>query len=145
MSRRTLKIASVIRTVLAEEIRGRLDDPRIEPLTSITHVDVSADMSEARVYVSVMAPEARQKLTLKALCHAAGRMRTLIARTLSVRQAPLLTFYLDESLQKGFETVRQIDAIMDELDGPRDESEPEGPADRPADHPAPCDAGQEEN
>lgn len=112
-----MRIASVIRAVLAEAIRERLSDPRIEQMTSITHVDVSADLSVARVHVSVMAPTARQQLTLVALKHASGRLRTLVSKELFVRQTPQITFLLDESLQRGFETVQKIDQLMVELDG----------------------------
>ena len=136
MSRRMLRIASVIRAVLAEAIRERLSDPRIEQLTSITHVEVSADLSVARVYVSVMAPEARQKLTLEALKHASGRLRTLVAQELTVRQTPQITFRLDESLQRGFETVQQIDRIMLEHEPASDEAADFDQSETPVDDPA---------
>ncbi len=118
VSRRTERVASVIRTVLAETIQNRLSDPRIEPLTSITHVEVSADFSVANVYVSVMAPAARQKLSVEALRHARGRLRGAVARQLTLRRVPELVFHLDESIQRAFETVQQIDRLMEEIEGP---------------------------
>lgn len=117
VSRRTERVGSLIRAILAEAIQNRLNDPRIERLTSITRVEVSADFSVARVFVSVLAPEARRKLSVEALGHAAGRLRSLIAQGLTLRQTPELDFRLDESVQHGFETVQQIDRIMAELDG----------------------------
>ncbi|MFQ5806844.1 MAG: 30S ribosome-binding factor RbfA [Phycisphaerae bacterium] len=115
MSRRTERVASLIRTILAEAIRNRLSDPRIEPLTSITRVEVSADLSLAHVYVSVMAEGARQKLSVEALRHAAGRLRSMVARQVALRQMPQLDFRLDESVQRSFETVQQLDRLMEEL------------------------------
>jgi len=120
VSRRTERVASVIRTVLAQTIQTRLSDPRIEPLTSITHVEVSADFSVANVYVSVMAPAARQKLSVEALRHARGRLRAAVAHHLTLRRVPELVFHLDESIQRAFETVQQIDRLMEE-NGPTDE------------------------
>ncbi len=114
--RRTERVASLIRTILAEAIQSRLSDPRIEPMTSITRVEVSADLSIAHVHVSVMAEAARRELTVRALRHASGRLRSLVAREVSLRQAPELNFQLDESLQHGFQTVQQIDKLMEELD-----------------------------
>jgi ribosome-binding factor A len=116
VSRRTERVASLIRTILAEAIQNRLNDPRIEPLTSITRVDVSADLSVAHVYVSVMAEGERRKLSVEALRHAAGRLRSLVAREVTLRQTPQLDFRLDESVQRSFETVQQLDRMMEELD-----------------------------
>jgi ribosome-binding factor A len=115
MSRRTERVASLVRDILAEAIRSRLNDPRIEPLTSITRVEVSPDLSVAHIYVSVMAAEARRELSVRALRHAAGRLRTLVAREITLRQAPELDFRLDESVQQSFRTVQQIDQLMGEL------------------------------
>jgi ribosome-binding factor A len=126
VSRRTERVASIVRSVLAEAIQARLNDPRIEPLTSITRVDVSADMSAARVYVSVMASDSRRKLTLQALRCAAGRLRSLVAERVVLRQVPQINFHLDDSVQVSFETIQEIDRLMQDLGespGLREESE----------------------
>ena len=129
MSRRMERIGSLIRSVLARAIQERLSDPRIEPLTSITRVDVAADLSIARVHVSVMAKPAQQELTLKALESAVGRLRAEIADQVVLRHVPMLQFKLDHALQQSFETLRQIDAAMAELNDagadrvPEDEDE----------------------
>jgi ribosome-binding factor A len=115
VSRRTERIGNLIRAVVAEAIQSRLSDPRIEPLTSVTRVEVSADLAVARVYVSIMAPESRQQLCLAGLGHAAGRLRTMVAEELTLRQAPRLEFVLDDSIQRSFRTVQAIDAAMAEL------------------------------
>jgi ribosome-binding factor A len=116
VSRRTERVSSAIRAILAEAIQNRLSDPRIEPLTSITRVEVSRDLSVARVYVSVMAEDARQKLSVQALRHATGRLRSLVAEQMTMRQVPQLRFRLDESVQRSFKTVQQLDRIMETLD-----------------------------
>ena len=127
MSRRMERIGSLIRSVLARAIQERLSDPRIEPMTSITRVDVASDLSVARVYVSVMAKPPRQKLTLEALQNAGGRLRAEIADQVVLRHVPALQFKLDHSLQQSFETVRQIEAAMAEYeDQPSDDPSAEG-------------------
>ncbi len=123
MSRRIQRVASLIRTILAEAIQSRLSDPRIEPLTSITRVEVSADLSIAHVHVSVMAEAPRRELTVRALRHASGRLRSLVAREVSLRQVPELDFQLDESVQQSFRTVQQIDGLMEEFDEPADDEQ----------------------
>ncbi len=115
MIRRTLRVANLIRNIVAEAIAGKLADPRIAPLTSITRVEVSPDFSSAHIHVSVMAEANKQKLTIQALQHAAGMLRSLVADAVTMRQAPYLTFHLDPSLQKSMQTLAAIDKAMAEL------------------------------
>jgi len=108
-------VSSVLRSVIAEAIQHRLSDPRIQRLTSVTRVEVSPDLALARVYVSVVGDETRQRLCVEALEHAAGRLRAMVARRTTLRQVPRLGFFLDESVQRAFQTVQMIDAAMAEL------------------------------
>jgi len=118
VSRRTERIGNLIRAILARQIQTRLSDPRIERFTSITRVEVSSDLSVARVYVSVMAPPPRQRLCVQALQHAAGKLRAVLARQVRMRQIPRLEFILDDSVKQAFQTVQMIDAAMAELGQP---------------------------
>lgn len=115
----------MVRNVVAEAIQRRLNDPRIEPLTSITRVEITPDLTLARVYVSVMAPDARRRLTVTALARAAGRIRTLLADHLTMRTIPRVEFHLDDSVRRGLETLAAIDHAMAEL-------EPRTPAEAPS-------------
>jgi len=114
MSRRTEKVASVIRRVVGEAISHHLRDPRISPLASVTRVKVTGDMKFADVWISVMGTEGQQRTTLAGLQHASGRVQSLLARVLTVRQCPMLRFRLDESVKKTLETLRLIDQTMAE-------------------------------
>lgn len=114
MSRRTDRIAHLIRNVVAEGILTRLSDPRIPTLTSVTKVEVSPDLSSAHVHVSVMAEPKKQKLALQALQHAAGRLRSMVAEQLTARQVPWLRFHLDDSVRRGGAMVEQLDQLMRE-------------------------------
>lgn len=117
-TRRTERVGSLIRNVVAEAILNKLSDPRIETITSITRVEVSEDLAVARVHVSVLAPPARQRLCVEALQSAAGLLRRRLAPELRMRKIPHLEFRLDESLQLGFQTVETIDQAMRELGEP---------------------------
>jgi ribosome-binding factor A len=132
VSRRTERVGSLIRTVIADAIQTRLADPRIPTITSITRVVVSDDFSVARIFVSVMATEAHRNLCLTALRSATGLLRRTLAPELQLRKTPLLLFELDDSLRKGFETVEVIDAAMREL-GEAPEWEAENAPQEPAD------------
>lgn len=114
MSRRTEKIASAIQHELAEIIMRELDDPRLPPITSITRVKVSADLSSADVFVSMMGTPGQQTAGLNALRHSAGLMRGLLTKSLSLRQAPFLKFHIDEDLQKELALLELLKKVEEE-------------------------------
>jgi len=113
---RTKKVGSVIRDIVSDAIRNRLQEPRIAHMTSVTRVDVSGDLEWAKVYFSVFGDRKEQDKTLAGLKHATGYVQKLLAKSLPTRQCPQLVFILDASLKKSQEVVQQIDASMSELE-----------------------------
>jgi ribosome-binding factor A len=113
---RSQRVANIVRTVVGSAISGKLSDPRIEPLTSVTRVEVSPDLEYAKVFVSVMGTVAVQRRTMRGLDSATGLLQTLVARELPIRQCPRLSFHLDESIQRAAETIRIINATMAEYE-----------------------------
>jgi len=111
MSRRTDRLASIIRQELMDVIMRRLNDPRLEGLPSITRVKVAEDLSVADVYVTVMGTEGHQRAALAALRHSAGLMRSSLSQALSIRQVPLLRFELDEQLRKEMEILELLERV----------------------------------
>lgn len=114
MSRRTERLASVIRQELAEMILHELDDPRLTGMPSITRVKVSEDLSMADVYFTSMGTPGQQTAALNALRHSAGAMRTKLTRSLSIRQTPYLRFHLDEQLKKEMDILNLLDKVHEE-------------------------------
>ena len=108
MSRRTEMLGSTIQRELAEIIMRELNDPRLTGLPSITRVKVSADLSIADVYVTIMGTPGQQNAALNALKHSAGMMRTKLTHALTLRQAPFLKFHLDEGLKKELALLEAI-------------------------------------
>jgi len=115
MGYRPQRIASVVRRVVGEAISLRLSDPRIHSMTSVTRVRVSRDLQYADVYVSVMGAESDARTTLRGLQAAHGRLQSMVAKALPIRQVPVLRFHLDESIKRGFETLRLIEQSMAEI------------------------------
>jgi ribosome-binding factor A len=99
-TRRTEKIASLMQQEIAVIIQRELNDPRVPIITSVTRVKVSPDLSTADVYVSMMGTEGQQTAGLNALRHSAGMMRSVLTKSMNLRQAPFLKFHIDENLQK---------------------------------------------
>ena len=75
-------------------IVAELRDPRVRDVT-VTHVEVSADMRNAKVHVSIMGDEARQKLGLRGLQSAARFLQSRIAEQIDTSYTPRLMFRLD--------------------------------------------------
>jgi len=115
------KVASVVRQIVSDAIRDRLQDPRISSMTSVVRVEISPDLDWAKVHVSILGSAAIQKTTMAALTSAAGYIQGILARALHSRQCPHLIFLLDDSLKRSNEVMRMIDDSMREL---KDDDEP---------------------
>ena len=112
-SRRVLKAAEAIREVVGMAILADLKDPRIENVT-VTKVQVSPDMRQAKVYVSVMGSEATQNLCLHGLQSAAGYLQTKIAKRIDTRYTPRITFELDMGVKKSIAIARLLEDVLPE-------------------------------
>jgi ribosome-binding factor A len=106
-SHRNLRVAQAIREVVASAILFETADPRIRSVT-VLRVEVSADLRQATVYVTVMGNEAEQSLSLRGLKHAAGFFQSKVADRLQTRFTPVLAFKLDDSVKKSVEMGRLI-------------------------------------
>lgn len=100
-SHRKDRVAEEIKKELSEIIRDDMKDPRVKGLVSVTHVEVSRDISTAAIYLSCLSDAEEQNKTIKAFKQAAGYIRGELARRLSLRFMPELTFKLDHSIQQG--------------------------------------------
>ena len=108
------RLANLIRDVVVEAILRDLSDPRISTLTSVTRVVISGDLQLATVFISVIGSEAEERTTLHGLRHAVGHIRTMLARSLSMRQCPELRFEIDASIKGAAEIQRIIEASLKE-------------------------------
>jgi ribosome-binding factor A len=126
-SHRSLRVAEAIREVVASAILFETADPRIRSVT-VLRVEVSADLRQASVYVTVMGNEAEQSLALRGLKHAAGFFQSKVADRLQTRFTPVLIFKLDDSVKKSVQMSRLIaEAVASDLRPDRAGGEP-GPA-----------------
>lgn len=104
-SRRTLKAAQAIREVVATSLLTDLKDPRVET-TTITKVEVSADMRNAKVFFMIRGGEAKERLALKGLQSAAGYLQQKCAKRIDARYTPKLSFEVDEGVKNLLEITR---------------------------------------
>jgi ribosome-binding factor A len=110
-SRRTLKAAEAIREVVSMAILREIKDPRVRDVT-VTAVEVSPDMRNARVHVSVMGNETKQNLTLRGLRSAAGFLQAKVAERIETRYTPRLVFELDQGVKRSIEIARTLRDVL---------------------------------
>ena len=108
MTRRTQRVNELLRQEISLVLQHHLRDPRLTSLISVTRVDTSEDLRQAKVYVSVLGKKSKKDEALHGLGSAAGYLRRELGDVLPLKHIPSLTFVLDESLERG-------DAILEVL------------------------------
>ena len=116
MSRRIERVNVLIRKEISSVIANQLNDPRLSHLISVVRVETSADLAYARVYVSIMADPDVKKTAINALESASGFIYRTVKKRVILRAMPYLTFYLDESIERGTEMLDMIDQAMAQLE-----------------------------
>jgi ribosome-binding factor A len=115
---RMRRIDEVMRKVIGSAIASELEDPRIGFVT-VTSVTTSPDLRSARVYVSILGEEEDREDTLKALASSHGKLQAAIAREVRIKHTPTLSFFYDDSLERG---VRLAKLLEDGDDGDEGEA-----------------------
>ncbi len=77
-------------------IIGAMKDPRVQGFLTVMRVEVSQDLSLAKVYVSKLGEQNASKDAAAALNRAAGHVRSEIAKRMHIRKAPEMRFIADE-------------------------------------------------
>jgi ribosome-binding factor A len=107
-SGRMRRIDEAVRAVLSEAIAKGLKDPRVGFVT-VTSVKTSPDLRYARVYVSVLGDEPVREDSLEGLRSAHGYLQGEIARQLTLKRTPALTFEYDKSIDHGMRISELLD------------------------------------
>ena len=94
-------------------ILTELRDPRVQNVT-VVGVEVTPDMREAKVLVSVMGNEAQQRTVLKGLQNSVGFLQSKIADRIETRYIPRLTFVMDEGVKKSVAVQQILEQISKE-------------------------------
>lgn len=111
-SGRMRRVDEAIRQVIGDALAADLKDPRVGFVT-VTDVKTSADLKHARVYVSVLGPQADREQTLDGLRNAHGFLQARIADELRLKRTPALEFAYDDTSERAM----RIDALIDEVTG----------------------------
>ena len=109
-SGRPQKLGDLIQREVSDLIRLEVRDPRVGMIT-ITSVDVSPDMTHAKVFFTVLEKDKLQD-TLEGLKRSAGFLRAQLAKRVQMYTTPELRFVYDESVERGDRLSRLIDAAL---------------------------------
>jgi ribosome-binding factor A len=98
---RSRRVAEQIQRELAELITHEIDLPQSGLMVTVSGVDVSRDLSYAKVFITVMPTTDKLKEILGVLNQAAGYLRHLVGQRVTMRHIPELRFYFDSSIEEG--------------------------------------------
>lgn len=94
------RVGEQIKKEMSQILQSELKDPRIGFLT-VTGVDVTNDLSQAKVYLSIMGTDQQKEDSLKALAKATGFIRSELGKRIRLRKTPELLFAIDTSIEYG--------------------------------------------
>jgi len=121
---RTRRVGEQLQRELAVLVRDEISDPRIG-MVSISGVEVSRDLSHAKVFFSTMGDAQEADISLQVLQGAAGLLRRLLGQRLVMRHVPQLHFKQDHSLEQGAHLSALIDSAVRADRRNEDDSEPD--------------------
>lgn len=105
------RLNSLLVEVISEVIRMEVKNPHLPPLVTITAVDISNDLSHAKVHVSVIGSPEAQKKAIEVLNISAGFIAVKSSKRVTMRTFPELRFYLDDSAEKR----ARIDTLLNQI------------------------------
>ena len=111
--KRLYRLQAEIQRIVSELLIEGLKDPRIDPMTSVSKVELSNDTSVATIYFSIYGSQ-KTKDTLDALENAKGYIRSRLAKVLEIRQVPELRFKIDESVEYSIEIQKILNKLNSE-------------------------------
>ncbi|MCL1124710.1 30S ribosome-binding factor RbfA [Shewanella surugensis] len=122
---RTRRIAQQLQQELAQVLQRDMKDPRIGMVT-VNDVDVSRDLSYAKVYVTFFEEdEKRVQEKLAALETAAGYVRSLVAGRMKLRVMPELRFIYDASLVEGMRMSNLVSRVISDDEAKQQKQAPD--------------------
>jgi len=108
---RRKRMGEQIQRELAGLLRREVKDARVGNVT-ITAVDVSGDLREAKVYYLVFGHDGPDPRVQLGLDSAAGFLRSALTRALRIKYTPTLKFVLDDTIAKGVHLTQLINSVV---------------------------------
>ena len=106
------RINGEVMRALSVIIREGVKDPRIDPMLSITKVEVTPDLQFCKVHVSTLGADDSLDRSIEGLRNAEGYIRRELAHTVNLRKTPELQFVADRSIEYAIEMSKKIDDLI---------------------------------
>ena len=111
--RRVTRVAALIKQELGQMLSSQLRDERLtRSIITITAVDVSGDLQNCKVFVSLYGDVAGQEAALNGLKAASGFLRSQLSRRLELRRCPKLCFYQDTSMAAATNVLSLLETLQ---------------------------------
>jgi ribosome-binding factor A len=111
LTHRVERVNSLIRQEISELLQRQVKDPRLGNFIAVTEVSVSSDLKHAKVFVSYVGAEQNRQEILNVLSSASGFFRHELTKRLKLRSIPELSFYWDDSIERGARILQLIDEV----------------------------------
>jgi len=110
LSIRSKQVGEQMKKELSDIISRKLKDPRVGFVT-VTDVEVSGDLQQATVFISVLGDDKKKEETLIGLSKAKGFIRSEIGKRIRLRKTPEIFFEFDESIDYG----NRIETLLNQI------------------------------
>ncbi|MUV39918.1 Ribosome-binding factor [Lentibacillus sp. JNUCC-1] len=107
---RANRVAEQMKKELGDILTRKIKDPRVGFVT-VTDVEVTGDLQQAKIFISVLGDEKKKHESLVGLAKAKGFIRSEIGKRIRLRKTPEISFEFDEAIEYG----NKIDAILRDL------------------------------
>ena len=109
------RLSQQMQQEIAVILQREIKDPRLHTMITVSDVDVSRDLSHAKIFVTFLGLEAdKVKVNLDILNDACGYIRSLIAKRIQARIVPTIRFYFDQSLDQGIRMANLVEQVRRE-------------------------------
>ena len=109
------RVNAEVQRELSNILHNGIKDPRVAPMTSVVSVEVAPYLKTCKAYISVLGDKKAQEDTVQGLRSAEGYIRRELARTINMRNTPVIEFILDQSIEYGVAMSRKIDEVTRNL------------------------------
>lgn len=111
MSRRTDRLNEVFKREISKLLEREVNDPRLSNFISVTRVETSPDLRNAKIFVSVLGKESSKLEVIEGFNAAANFLRRKLSSCLRLRVIPHLRFYYDDSIEQGAKVLKVLDQV----------------------------------
>lgn len=119
------RLSQQMKKEMAVILQREIKDPRLHTMITVSDVEVSRDLSHAKVFVTFLGmDDSKVEDNLKILNEASGFIRSLIGKRIQTRIVPHIRFAFDQSLNEGIRMANLVDAVRKDDERKRQQAGP---------------------